>query len=60
MARRIPLTQLLYDLQLGQSWVVEGHKPETIRTTAWRLGKSEGRKYECRSTPDGYQVWRTA
>lgn len=60
MARRETFTDALYRLEPGQSRCFNGAKPETLRTIAWRLGKEEDRTYQCRSTPDGYMVWRTA
>jgi|HubBroStandDraft_6_1064221.scaffolds.fasta_scaffold16635_7 hypothetical protein len=61
MARRKTITDALYDLAIGESRVFFFDvKPETIRTIAWRLKKDEGREYQCRSTPVGYQVWRVA
>jgi hypothetical protein len=60
MARRETFTEALWRLKPGESRVFTEGKRETMRTIAWRLGKSEDRTYQCRSTPDGYQVWRTA
>jgi hypothetical protein len=60
MARRETFTEALYRLKPGESQCFDAAKPETVRTIAWRLGRSENRAYECHSTREGMLVQRTA
>ena len=62
MARKEKLIDALYSLETGAQRIFEADdkRERTLRTTAWRLGKEEGRKFVCRRLPDGYCVARIA
>lgn len=63
MARKENLTETLYRLEPGESRVFSvphDKLKRTLRTTAWRLGRDEERKYVCREVADGYYVGRIA
>jgi hypothetical protein len=58
MERTASLTDQLYRLEPGETLVFESEKSGTISRLIQRV-KGDDRKYICRTTPNGYQVWRT-
>lgn len=55
------LTQTIDALEVGEKEEFPISRKATVRRIASRLQDRFGRRYVCRSTPDGCcQVWRTA
>lgn len=55
------LTDLIYNLEVGEKEEFPQSRKTTVRRIASRLQERFDRRYVCRSIPDGsYQVWRTA
>ena len=53
------LTDQLYEMEPGGTRIFTDAGGASIRRLATRLQEQYGRRYTCRSTPEGYQVWRT-
>lgn len=60
MDRTIPVAHLIEDMRPGESLVFNDQKPTTISRTVTRIKARQKpvRDYMCRSTPNGYTVWR--
>ena len=47
------------DMEVGQSFYVDGVQMQVVLNSNWRAGKKLGRKFIARKEGDGVRVWRS-